>query len=155
MLIYVRSFVNNRKISLEVNPTTTVSQLIDLIHKVFQDIVVKRVLFAGQVLNGENTLESYRIVKECAVQVMGVRRKDDDEEIVPIPNPKFARQVTSPSIQFGDVLLVELIAAKNLKKSDYFRNSSDPYVILSMGNQIGKSSVISSKHSIWFVSKIF
>jgi hypothetical protein len=158
MLIFVRSFVNNKKISLDVEPATTVQEVIAMVERIQPEIIIKRVLFAGQVLQPQNTLQSYNIIKECSLQLMGARKaapveekKDDDalpggdDDMPPPGSPAFARQKTAPSVQFGDVLVVELVGARKLKKSDYWSNSSDPYVILNLGSQTARSSVVSSK----------
>eukprot|EP00475_Leptophrys_vorax_P034482 TRINITY_DN5569_c0_g1_i1.p1 TRINITY_DN5569_c0_g1~~TRINITY_DN5569_c0_g1_i1.p1 ORF type:complete len:1052 (+),score=271.57 TRINITY_DN5569_c0_g1_i1:49-3204(+) len=154
MLIFVKSFVNNKKISLDVEPTTTVQEVITMVERIQPEVIVKRVLFAGQVLQVQNTLQSYNVLKECSLQLMGAKRQiaadekkeeepNPDDDMPPPGSPGFARQKTAPSLQFGDVLVVELVGARKLQKSDYWSNSSDPYVILNLGTQTARSSVVS------------
>ena len=48
----------------------------------------------------------------------------------------------SPHLHFGDLILVKLIEAKALKKSDFWTDSSDPYCLIVLNNDIAKSKVI-------------
>ncbi|ETO29063.1 hypothetical protein RFI_08060 [Reticulomyxa filosa] len=108
----------------------------------------------------ENTV-SYSIQKECTIQLFVPKKNDDqnesrdkrDSESRSISNTPIhvkCENVTdndykdrvSNELNFGDVVLIELIEGKDLKKSDFWTGSSDPYKFKSnveRGKKINKT----------------
>eukprot|EP01083_Nonionella_stella_P078979 216452_1 len=142
MLIYVRSLLNGKKYSLEVEPNQSVDRLIAQIHRFQPNVEVRRLLFSGKVLQKDQTLASYNVQKECTIQMMGKRRNpEDDIEAIhdEMPRPPLVHQDTDLDIRLGDLLLIHIIRARNLIKSDIFSGKSDPYVVVSLGKQSART----------------
>jgi len=156
VLIFIKT-PEGQTISLDVEYDATVKYLKKLVSR-YLEISSKhqKLLFGGQLLQDEQTLDTYNITKECALQlVLPARRKPNGSNslsstpcLSPI-KPRRKRNAAndysntiSPYLQFGDLILVQLIEAKELKKCDFWRQSSDPYVILSVGGFSTKSKII-------------
>jgi hypothetical protein len=73
------------------------------------------------------------------------------ELLLPTTSPVFTRSTTDVAVQFGDIVFVQLRRARNLVRTQYFRNASDPYVRLTMTRQVaalvGKAAKSSSPAS--------
>jgi len=78
---------------------------------------VKKVLYGGRVLSPDQSLAHYAVQKEASLQLMGCKRvaPPEDDALPPdLQSPAFARQFTAPAIQFGDVLVVDVLEAQEL-----------------------------------------
>lgn len=95
----------------------------------------------------DNTLSFYDIHKECTVQVMtepvaeaGCLRHPVASSVVSLDCTEakalqpvgLHRQLTEEELRYGDVVVVQLIQARDLVAADYWSGKSDPYCILSV-----------------------
>lgn len=63
--------------------------------------------------------------------------------------PFMVRQPTNEDLQYGDILVVKLIQARNLMAVDW-NGTSDPYALVAVDKQSAKSSIIKKKlNPIW------
>ena len=63
--------------------------------------------------------------------------------------PFMVRQPTDESVQYGDILVVKLISAKNLIAVDW-NGSSDPYALIAIDKQVSRSTMIKRNlNPIW------
>ena len=114
----------------------------------------QKLIFGGQLLKDEETLDKYHIQKECTIQLVTMSQNPNSlsstpsRGFSPIKQNRYQQDIDdftntiSPYLQFGDLILVQLIEAKELKKCDFWRQSSDPYVILAVDSFNTKSKII-------------
>eukprot|EP01083_Nonionella_stella_P095741 268877_1 len=156
VLIFVKT-TQGQTVSFDVKYNVTVKYLKKLISRSLE-ISRKRqkLIFGGQLLKDEETLDKYNIQKECTVQLITSNPNQSSLSssisMSPIRAPRGVEahenshnnnhNKISPYLQFGDLILIQLIEAKELKKCDFWRQSSDPYVILAMDNFTTKSKIM-------------
>jgi len=163
VLIFVKT-PEGHTISVDVKFNASVKYLKKLISRSL-DVPRKsqKLIFGGQLLNDEETLDKYNIQKECTVQLITANLNQHQNSVSSTPlNSSPVRDASlndsynnghntiSPYLQFGDLILVQLIEAKELKKCDFWRQSCDPYVILAIDNFTTKSKIIKKNiHPKW------
>ena len=161
VLIFVKT-AEGQTTSLDVKFDTTIKYLKKLISRSLEISRKKqKLIFGGQLLKDEETLNKYNITKECTIQLVITNIKKENisssssnslnqspinskcnNNNNKIINDNNNNNTISPYLQFGDLILVQLIEAKELKKCDFWRQSSDPYVILAIDNFTTKSKII-------------
>lgn len=115
-------------------------------------MLVRRILYSGQQLQGDRTFLSYNVEKESTIQIMCGKRdpqqNDGDgeedgsqEEAENLERAPLQRQKTAAVLQFGDILVVTLKYARNLVAKDW-NGTSDPYCVLAIQDQSVKSQVV-------------
>eukprot|EP01084_Bolivina_argentea_P279704 478193_1 len=164
VLVFVKT-PEGQTISLDIRFNATVKYLKKLISRNLE-ISSKRqkLIFGGQLLQDEQTLDTYNIQKECTIQLVRINSNEQQSnslssslQMSPIQRPignkldgNNNNNTISPYLQFGDLILIQLIEAKELKKCDFWRQSSDPYVILAIDNFTTKTKIIKKNiHPKW------
>jgi len=152
VLVFVKT-PEGQSIPLDVKYDATVKYLKKLVSR-YLEISSRRqkLIFGGQLLKDDETLDTYNIQKECTIQLVTIGQSQSSLSSTPSrglspikqyqPNIDDFTNTISPYLQFGDLILVQLIEAKELKKCDFWRQSSDPYVILAVDSFNTKSKTI-------------
>lgn len=140
MLFFAKLFGGeNRKVPLELQPHNTIGDLRKLVVLLVPNIITSRILFSGRVLgDDEATLTEVGASKECVIQVQVRRGVSNRRNTISMHG--IQRQQTMAILQFGDVLLISLVGARNLK--DPNNDFLNPFITFNHTDQVQRSSLV-------------
>lgn len=141
VLIYIKCTgggASAKKQALDLPVGSTVKDLKQQTRCLYPTATVNRIIFAGKILKEDDkALSEYGVYKECTVQIMLRNAQNasdfmDPLEIKKLRERRLKRSHTEDDIQFGDVIIIRLIQARNLMKFDI----TNPYSVLQYDGQV-------------------